>query len=56
MPPVAQMPDLDSHVCSPAGIRLVSGLVAPYLSPAGQGELAERWGDAVDRFAERYSG
>lgn len=53
MPPVAQMPDLDSHVCSPAGIRLVSGLVAPYLSPAGQRELAERWGvDAATLFAQ----
>lgn len=41
------------QVCSPAGIRLVSGLLAPYLSPAGQAELAERWGvDCATLFAE----
>lgn len=37
-----------SEVCSPMGIRLVSGLVAPYLSITGQRELQARWGHGAN--------
>lgn len=43
----------ESQVHSPAGIRLVAGLVAPFLTAAGQAELASRWGaDAETLHAE----
>lgn len=34
----------ETQVHSPAGIRLVAGLVAPFLTDAGQAGLASRWG------------
>lgn len=37
-----------SSVISPLGIRLVSGLVAPYLSVAAQRELQDRWGHGAN--------
>lgn len=37
-----------SSVISPLGIRLVSGLVAPYLSVAAQRELQARWGHGAN--------
>lgn len=37
-----------THVHSPAGIRLVSGLLGPYLTPSGQEELSTFWDTSVD--------
>jgi hypothetical protein len=42
--PVAAPTSELTRVCSPLGIRLVSGLVAPYLHVAAQRELQSRWG------------
>lgn len=42
-----------STVHSPVGIRLVCGLVAPFLSPDGQDAIEARWGaSAQDLFSE----
>lgn len=38
----------ESTVVSPLGIRLLSGLVAPYLSVAGQRDLQARWGHGAE--------
>jgi hypothetical protein len=38
----------DTHVHSPAGIRLVVGLIAPFLTPMGKREVEMCWSTPVD--------
>lgn len=52
IPHASDSTDSPNSVVSPLGVRLVSGLVAPFLSPRGQADLEDRWGRTSDELFE----